>query len=32
MDESEKVMFEKSVASVKGLIEACKTISPALAK
>ncbi|WP_370676180.1 malate dehydrogenase [Pleomorphomonas sp. PLEO] len=27
----EKAGFEKSVASVKGLIEACKTIAPALA-
>ena len=32
MDESEKAMFAKSVASVQGLIEACKKISPALAK
>ena len=27
----EKAMFEKSVASVRGLVEACKGISPALA-
>ena len=27
----EKAMFEKSVASVKGLVEACKQINPALA-
>ncbi|MBS0234276.1 MAG: malate dehydrogenase [Proteobacteria bacterium] len=32
MDESEKAMFAKSVASVQGLIEACKKLSPALAK
>ncbi|MFT3732578.1 MAG: malate dehydrogenase [Hyphomicrobium sp.] len=32
MDESEKAMFAKSVASVQGLIEACKSISPSLAK
>jgi malate dehydrogenase len=30
-DEAEKAMFAKSVASVSGLIEACKTINPALA-
>jgi malate dehydrogenase len=27
----EKAMFEKSVASVRGLVEACKGITPALA-
>jgi malate dehydrogenase len=32
LDEGEKEMFSKSVASVQGLIEACKKISPALAK
>ena len=31
LDEAEKAMFAKSVASVQGLIEACKTINPALA-
>ena len=31
LDDSEKAMFSKSVASVQGLIEACKKISPALA-
>jgi len=31
LDENEKAMFDKSVASVQGLIEACKKISPALA-
>ena len=31
LSSEEKVGFEKSVASVKGLIEACKTIAPALA-
>ena len=30
-DASEKEMFAKSVASVSGLIEACKVINPALA-
>jgi malate dehydrogenase len=30
LDESEKTMFSKSVASVQGLIEACKKISPTL--
>jgi malate dehydrogenase len=30
-DETEKAMFEKSVASVKSLVEACKTINTALA-
>jgi malate dehydrogenase len=30
-DESEKVMFDKSIASVKSLVEACKTINTALA-
>ncbi|HTV34596.1 MAG TPA: malate dehydrogenase [Methylocella sp.] len=32
LDPAEKQMFEKSVASVRGLVEACKTINPALAK
>jgi malate dehydrogenase len=32
LDDSEKAMFSKSVASVQGLMEACKTISPALAR
>ncbi len=31
LDAAEKEMFAKSVASVQGLIEACKTIQPALA-
>ncbi len=31
LDEAEKAMFAKSIASVTGLIEACKTINPALA-
>ena len=31
LDDAEKAMFAKSVASVQGLIEACKTIEPALA-
>jgi len=31
LDASEKAMFEKSVASVKGLVEACKVINPAFA-
>lgn len=31
LDATEKAMFEKSVASVAGLIEACKTIQPTLA-
>ncbi|VFU09839.1 malate dehydrogenase [Methylocella tundrae] len=31
LDETEKAMFAKSVASVKGLVEACKAINPALA-
>ena len=31
LDEAEKAMFAKSVASVSGLIEACKKINPALA-
>ena len=31
MDDAEKAMFAKSVESVKGLLEACKTIEPALA-
>ena len=32
LDPTEKQMFEKSVASVQGLVEACKTINPAFAK
>ncbi|HEY1447591.1 MAG TPA: malate dehydrogenase [Caulobacteraceae bacterium] len=31
LDEAEKAMFDKSVASVRGLIAACKEIEPALA-
>lgn len=31
LDENEKAMFDKSVASVQSLIDACKKISPALA-
>ena len=31
LDETEKAMFAKSVASVRSLVEACKTINPALA-
>jgi malate dehydrogenase len=31
LDDAEKAMFEKSVASVKTLVEACKTINPAFA-
>jgi malate dehydrogenase len=31
LDEAEKAMFAKSVASVQGLMEACKAINPALA-
>jgi malate dehydrogenase len=31
LDEAEKAMFAKSFASVRGLIDACKTINPALA-
>ena len=30
-DDAEKAMFEKSVAAVKGLVDACKTINPAFA-
>jgi malate dehydrogenase len=30
LDEAETAMFEKSVASVRGLIDACKAINPAL--
>jgi malate dehydrogenase len=30
MDDGEKAMFAKSVASVQGLIAACKEIEPAL--
>ncbi len=31
LDDAEKAMFAKSVASVQGLVEACKAINPALA-
>jgi malate dehydrogenase len=31
LDPAEKQMFEKSVASVRSLVEACKAINPALA-
>jgi malate dehydrogenase len=31
LDSSEKAMFEKSVASVRALVDACKTINPAFA-
>jgi malate dehydrogenase len=31
LDEKEKAMFAKSVASVRALIDACKAINPALA-
>ncbi len=31
LDKAEKAMFEKSVASVQGLVEACKVINPAFA-
>ena len=31
LDADEKSMFDKSVASVKGLVEACKVINPAFA-
>ena len=31
MNADEQAMFDKSVASVKGLVEACKTIQPSLA-
>ncbi len=31
LDADEKAMFAKSVASVQGLVDACKTINPALA-
>jgi malate dehydrogenase len=31
LDETESAMFAKSVASVRGLIDACKAINPALA-
>ncbi len=32
LDADEKQMFEKSVASVRSLVEACKTINPAFAR
>ena len=31
MDDGEKEMFAKSIASVQGLIDACKQIEPSLA-
>ncbi|MEQ1673149.1 MAG: malate dehydrogenase, partial [Hyphomicrobium sp.] len=31
LNADEKVMFDKSLASVKGLVDACKTIQPSLA-
>jgi malate dehydrogenase len=31
LDRGEKAMFDKSVEAVRGLIEACKAIDPALA-
>ena len=31
LDPSEQQMFEKSIASVRDLVEACKTINPTLA-
>ncbi|MFN7286395.1 MAG: malate dehydrogenase, partial [bacterium] len=31
LDKDERVGFEKSVNAVKGLVEACKTINPAMA-
>jgi malate dehydrogenase len=31
LDPAEKQMFEKSVASVRSLVDACKAINPALA-
>ena len=31
LDDAEKAMFAKSVASVQGLIAACKEIEPSLA-
>jgi malate dehydrogenase len=31
LDEAEKAMFAKSVASVRGLVDACKVINPSLA-
>jgi malate dehydrogenase len=31
LDAAEKEMFAKSVASVKSLVDACKTINPAFA-
>jgi malate dehydrogenase len=30
LNEDEKAMFAKSIASVNGLVDACKTINPAL--
>ncbi|MGB8276800.1 MAG: malate dehydrogenase, partial [Methylovirgula sp.] len=32
LDPDEKRMFDRSVASVQSLVEACKTVNPALAK
>ena len=31
LDSAEKAMFEKSVASVQSLVDACKSINPAFA-
>ncbi|MFY8100609.1 MAG: malate dehydrogenase, partial [Allorhizobium sp.] len=31
LDKEERAMFEKSVAAVKGLVDACKTLAPNLA-
>jgi malate dehydrogenase len=31
LNPEEQAMFDKSVASVKGLVDACKTIKPSLA-
>jgi malate dehydrogenase len=31
LDDAEKAMFAKSVASVQALVDACKAINPALA-
>jgi len=32
LDKAEQEMFKKSVASVQGLVDACKKIAPDLAK
>jgi malate dehydrogenase len=31
LDKDERAMFEKSVNAVRGLVDACKTLAPALA-